>query len=136
MEASDTAEGCAVLERIVSAKITGSSPVPARVLSMIRATEEVRYRGTSLGWLLRVGYHAYVRGRVYTEGSPLRSIRGLLMETAVVIRNLSRGYRWRRVVKETLAQLASKSGNVLIIPGLQSLLAREPVPSSTDAKPS
>ncbi len=35
---------------------------------------------------------------------------------------------------ETLVQLASKSGNVLIIPGLQSLLSREPVPNSTDAK--
>ena len=36
---------------------------------------------------------------------------------------------------ETLAQLASKSGNVLIIPGLQALLSREPVPSSSEAKP-
>jgi regulator of protease activity HflC (stomatin/prohibitin superfamily) len=36
---------------------------------------------------------------------------------------------------ETLAQLASKSGNVLIIPGLQALLSREPVPSSTETKP-
>ena len=31
---------------------------------------------------------------------------------------------------ETLAQLASKSGNVLIIPGLQAMLGREPAPTS------
>jgi len=37
---------------------------------------------------------------------------------------------------ETLAQLASKSGNVLIIPGLHALLPREQVPPSSDAKPS
>jgi regulator of protease activity HflC (stomatin/prohibitin superfamily) len=37
---------------------------------------------------------------------------------------------------ETLAQLASKSGNVLIIPGLQALLPREPAPPSSEAKPS
>ena len=37
---------------------------------------------------------------------------------------------------ETLAQLASKSGNVLIIPGLQGLLPREPVPPSSAARPS
>jgi regulator of protease activity HflC (stomatin/prohibitin superfamily) len=37
---------------------------------------------------------------------------------------------------ETLAQLASKAGNVLIIPGLQALLPREPVPTSSEPKPS
>src|SRR5439155_20799095 len=37
---------------------------------------------------------------------------------------------------ETLAQLASKSGNVLIIPGLQGLLSREPVAHAPEAKPS
>jgi regulator of protease activity HflC (stomatin/prohibitin superfamily) len=36
---------------------------------------------------------------------------------------------------ETLAQLAAKSGNVLILPGLQSLLSREPVGNSSEAKP-
>jgi regulator of protease activity HflC (stomatin/prohibitin superfamily) len=36
---------------------------------------------------------------------------------------------------ETLAQLASKSGNVLIIPGLQMLLSREPVLNSSVPKP-
>jgi regulator of protease activity HflC (stomatin/prohibitin superfamily) len=36
---------------------------------------------------------------------------------------------------ETLAQLASKSGNVLIIPGLQSLWSREPAPAAAEAKP-
>jgi regulator of protease activity HflC (stomatin/prohibitin superfamily) len=35
---------------------------------------------------------------------------------------------------ETLAQLASKAGNVLIIPGLQTLLSREPVPPSSETK--
>jgi regulator of protease activity HflC (stomatin/prohibitin superfamily) len=40
---------------------------------------------------------------------------------------------------ETLAQLASKSGNVLILPGLHSLLSRlspEPVPNPPEGKPS
>jgi regulator of protease activity HflC (stomatin/prohibitin superfamily) len=37
---------------------------------------------------------------------------------------------------ETLAQLASKAGNVLVLPGLQSLLSREPAPNSSEAKPS
>jgi regulator of protease activity HflC (stomatin/prohibitin superfamily) len=37
---------------------------------------------------------------------------------------------------ETLAQLASKAGNVLILPGLQALLSREPGPNSSAAKPS
>jgi regulator of protease activity HflC (stomatin/prohibitin superfamily) len=37
---------------------------------------------------------------------------------------------------ETLAQLASKSGNVLIIPGLQGLLSRDSMPNSSEAKPS
>jgi regulator of protease activity HflC (stomatin/prohibitin superfamily) len=36
---------------------------------------------------------------------------------------------------ETLAQLASKAGNVLIIPGLQALLSRETVPAAAEAKP-
>jgi regulator of protease activity HflC (stomatin/prohibitin superfamily) len=36
---------------------------------------------------------------------------------------------------ETLAQLASKSGNVLIIPGLQGLLSRAAGPDSSQAKP-
>jgi regulator of protease activity HflC (stomatin/prohibitin superfamily) len=35
---------------------------------------------------------------------------------------------------EVLAQLASKSGNVLIIPGLQSLLSREPAPPSSEPR--
>jgi len=35
---------------------------------------------------------------------------------------------------EVLAQLASKSGNVLIIPGLQSLLSREPGPPSSEPR--
>jgi regulator of protease activity HflC (stomatin/prohibitin superfamily) len=37
---------------------------------------------------------------------------------------------------ETLAQLAAKSGNVLIIPGLQALLSREPAPPSSEARSS
>jgi regulator of protease activity HflC (stomatin/prohibitin superfamily) len=37
---------------------------------------------------------------------------------------------------ETLAQLASKSGNVLIIPGLQSFLTRETIAPSSETKPS
>jgi regulator of protease activity HflC (stomatin/prohibitin superfamily) len=36
---------------------------------------------------------------------------------------------------ETLAQLASKAGNVLILPGLHSLLSREPTANSSEAKP-
>lgn len=36
---------------------------------------------------------------------------------------------------ETLAQLASKSGNVLIVPGLSSLLSREPAVAAPEAKP-
>ena len=36
---------------------------------------------------------------------------------------------------ETLAQLASKAGNVLIIPGLQSLLPREPAPAPAETRP-
>src|SRR5262245_39708730 len=36
---------------------------------------------------------------------------------------------------ETLAQLASKAGNVLIIPGLDALLSRAPAGNSTEAKP-
>jgi hypothetical protein len=35
---------------------------------------------------------------------------------------------------ETLAQLASKAGNVLIIPGLQALLHREPAPAPAETK--
>jgi regulator of protease activity HflC (stomatin/prohibitin superfamily) len=37
---------------------------------------------------------------------------------------------------ETLAQLASKSGNVLILAGLQALLSREPAANASEAKPS
>ena len=37
---------------------------------------------------------------------------------------------------EALAALAAKSGNVLIIPGLHSLLGREPAANSPDGKPS
>jgi hypothetical protein len=37
---------------------------------------------------------------------------------------------------ETLAQLAAKSGNVLIIPGLQALLSREAPPPSSEPRPS
>jgi regulator of protease activity HflC (stomatin/prohibitin superfamily) len=36
---------------------------------------------------------------------------------------------------ETLAQLASKAGNVLILPGLQSLWSREPVAPNPEIKP-
>jgi regulator of protease activity HflC (stomatin/prohibitin superfamily) len=36
---------------------------------------------------------------------------------------------------ETLAQLASKAGNVLILPGLHALLGREPAPPPAGAKP-
>jgi regulator of protease activity HflC (stomatin/prohibitin superfamily) len=36
---------------------------------------------------------------------------------------------------ETLAQLASKSGNVLIIPGLQSLLGRDATPAPPEPRP-
>lgn len=36
---------------------------------------------------------------------------------------------------ETLAQLASKSGNVLIIPGLNSLLTREPTAPPSESRP-
>jgi regulator of protease activity HflC (stomatin/prohibitin superfamily) len=36
---------------------------------------------------------------------------------------------------ETLAQLASKSGNVLIIPGLQALWSREPSTPASEARP-
>lgn len=37
---------------------------------------------------------------------------------------------------ETLAQLASKAGNVLILPGLDSLLSRDPARTPPDPKPS
>src|SRR5262245_28377137 len=86
-QADESAAGLAVLEKIVAGKALGGSEVPETVLAMLRATAEVRYRGMSLGWALRVGYYVHERDRRFRRLPLFRAAFKLLREVAVILRN-------------------------------------------------
>src|SRR6266540_2709285 len=113
---AESASGLAVLESIVSSKVTGGSEVPRLALSMLEATAGVCYRGISLGWALRVTFYSHQRERCACRGSPLRGARLLFRETAMLLRNLARGPRWGGAVAKNLARVASEpAGQVVVV---------------------
>jgi hypothetical protein len=94
-----------VLRRIVDSGPTGSSPIPREVLAMLEATEDVRCRDVSVGWALRVSYHAFLRDRLAIRRSLPGRLRALLEPLALVARNLLRGIRARPVVDQALESI-------------------------------
>jgi len=111
----ESASGLAVLAKLASSNATGRSEATRPALSMLEATAGIRYRGISLGWALRVAFHAYQRERLTSGGMNLRRARRLLRETATLLWSLARGPGWRRAVAENLELAAAQPGGQVVV---------------------